>query len=88
MQCLSVTTLAAASSIYKWKSRYHRLLYGVVLDFDSRISLRRLRSGDMAVFASLDDLGRLFSTENTPAALDTARIDIVYEAIATVTSYF
>ena len=40
----------------------------------------------MDVFASLDNLGWLLSTENTPAALDTARIDIVYEAIATATS--
>ena len=41
--------------------------------------MRRLRSGDMAIFASLDNLGRLLLT---PAALDTA---IVYEVISTVT---
>ena len=86
--CLSVTTLAATSFISKWKTRYHSLLYGVFLDFDSRILPRRLRSGDMAVLTSLASLGRLLSTDNTPAALDTARIDIVYEAIATVSSYF
>ena len=56
--------------------------------FDSQILPRRLRSGDMAVFASLANLGRLLSTENVPAALDRARVDIVYEAKATVTSYF
>ena len=82
VQCLSVTTLAAASSISKWKSRYHRLLYGVFLDFDSRISPKRLCSGAMAVFASLDDRGSLLSIEITPAVLDTARVDIVYEALA------
>ena len=42
----------------------------------------------MTVFTSLANLGRLLSTENTQAALHTARIDIVYEAIATITSYF
>ena len=84
--CVSVTTLAATSFTSKWKTRYHRLLYGVFLDLDSRISPRRLSSGDMAVFASLANLGQLLSTENTPEGLDTTRIDIVYKAIATVTS--
>ena len=36
----------------------------------------------MAVFASLDDRGSLLSIEITPAVLDTARIDIIYEALA------
>ena len=36
----------------------------------------------MAVFTSLDDRGSLLSIEITPAVLDTARIDIVYEALA------
>ena len=82
--CLSVTTLAATSFISKQKTRYHRLLYGVFLDFDSRISPKRLRSGAMANFASLDDRGSLLSIEITPVVLDTARIDIVYEALATL----
>ena len=57
---VSVTTLAATSF-----PRYHTLLYGVFLDFDSQISLKRL-----------------LSIEITPAVLDTARIDIEYEALA------
>ena len=40
----------------------------------------------MAFFASLDDHGRLFSIENIPVLLDTARIDIVYEALASNTT--
>ena len=36
----------------------------------------------MAVFASLDDHGSLLLIEIAPAVLDTARIDIVYEALA------
>ena len=36
----------------------------------------------MAVFASLDNRGSLLSIEITPVVLDTARIDIVYEALA------
>ena len=76
--CLSVTTVAATSFISKQKTRYHRFLY---LDFHSRISPERLRSGAMAVFASLDDCGSLLSKEITPVVLDTARIDIVYEAL-------
>ena len=38
----------------------------------------------MAVFASLDDHGRLLSTENTPVVLDTARIALVHEVLATI----
>ena len=67
---------------------YIRPFYNDFLDFNSRISPKRLRSGDMAVFACLDDGGRLLSIENTPAVLDTARSDIVYEALTTVTDYF
>ena len=59
----------------KQKTRCHRLLYGVFLDFDSRISPKRLHSGAMAIFASVDDRGSLLSIEITPAVLDTARID-------------
>ena len=33
----------------------------------------------MAVSASISNRSRLLSIENTPAVLDTARIDIVYE---------
>ena len=36
----------------------------------------------MAVFASLDDRGSLLLIEITPEVLDTAGIDIVYEALA------
>jgi hypothetical protein len=39
------------------------LLCGVLI---TRILPKRLRSGDMAVLASLDDHGQLFWTENTP----------------------
>ena len=42
---------------------------------------KRLRSGDMAVFASLDDRGCLLSTENAPVVLDTARIVLIHEAL-------
>ena len=61
--CLSVTTLAAASFTFKQKIRYHRLLCDVFLDFNSRISPKRLRSGDMAVLACLYDRGRLLLIE-------------------------
>ena len=47
--CLSVTTVAVTSFISKQKTRYHRVLYGVFLDFDSRVSPKRLRSGAMAI---------------------------------------
>ena len=67
--------------IYFPKMRYHRLLYGVFLRIDSQISPKRLRSGAMAVFASLNKCGSLLLTE-TPVVLDTARIDIVCEALA------
>ena len=50
-------------------------------DFDLQISPKRLHSGAMAIFASLDDHGSLLSIEIIPAVLDTARIDIVYEAL-------
>ena len=36
----------------------------------------------MAVFASLNNCGSLLLTEITPVVLDTARIDIVCEALA------
>ena len=49
---------------------------------NSRILQKRLRSGDMAEFDSLDDCGHLLSTENTPVALDTARSVLVHEALA------
>ena len=71
--CLSVVTLAAASFTFKQKIRYHRLLYGVFLDFNSRISPKRLRSVDMAVLTCPYDRGRLLLIENTPTVLDTAR---------------
>ena len=85
--CLSVTTLAATSFTFKQKIRYHRLLYGVFLTFNSRISPIRLRSGDMAVLACLYDCGYLLLIENTPVVLDTTRTDIIREALATVTDY-
>ena len=42
----------------------------------------------MAILACdcLYDRGRLLLIENTPAVLDTARTDIVHEALATVTN--
>ena len=64
-----------------------RLLYGVFLDFNSRISPKRLHSGDMAILACLYDCGDLLLMENTPTVLDTARTDIVHKALATVTNY-
>ena len=82
--CLSVTTLAATSFTFKQKIRYHRILYGVFLDFNSRILPKRLRSGDMAVLACLYNRGHLLLIENTPAVPDTARTDIVHKALATL----
>ena len=55
--CLSVTTLAATAFIHGRKVRHHRLLYDDLLDFDSLISPKRLRSGDMAVLACLYNRG-------------------------------
>ena len=79
--------LAAAVFVRGHKVRHHRLLYDDFLDFDSRISPKRLRSGDMAVLACLYDRGRLLSIENTSAVLDTTRTDIVREVLATATDY-
>ena len=79
--CQSVITLAATSFISKQETRYHRLLYGFFLD-NSRISPKRNRSGEMAIFASLDDRGHILSIEITPAVLDTTKIDVVHEALA------
>ncbi len=55
--CLSVTTLAATSFTFKQKIRYHRLVYGV---FNSPISPKRLRSGDMAVLAFVSTIVAAF----------------------------
>jgi hypothetical protein len=52
------------------------------LDLITQILPKRLRSGDTAVFASLDDRGQLFSTENTPLVLGTATVDFVHVALA------
>ena len=49
--CPFVITLAISPFIYGPKTRYHRLRYDDFLDFDSRISLKRLRSRDMALYA-------------------------------------
>ena len=49
--CLSATTLAATAIGHGPKVRYHRILYDDFLDINSRISLRRLYSRDMALFA-------------------------------------
>ena len=59
------------------KTRYHRLLCGVFLEFNSRISPKRLHLGDMAVFASLNGHGHLLSIVNIPTVLDRAKVDIV-----------
>jgi hypothetical protein len=64
--CLLPLYLLARSLISKHKTRYHRLLCGVLLDLLTWIFPQRLRSGDMAVFTSLDDHGQLFLTEKTP----------------------
>ena len=85
--CLSVTALAATAFVHRRKVRHHRLLYDDFLDLDSRISPKRLRSGDMAVLACLYDRGHLLLIENTPAVLDTIRTDIVREVLATATDY-
>ena len=45
---LFVTTLAVSPFVYR---RYHRLRYDDFLDFDSWISLKRLCSRDMALYA-------------------------------------
>ena len=49
--CHFVTTLAATVIDYGPKVRYHRVLYNDFLDFSSHISLKRLCSRDMALFA-------------------------------------
>ena len=49
--CLFVTTLAVSPFVYGPKTRYHRLCYDDFLDFDSRISLKRLCSRDMSLYA-------------------------------------
>ena len=84
---LSVTMLAATAFVRGCKVKHHRLLYNDFLDFDSRISPKRLCSGDMAVLACLYDRGHLLSIENTPAVLDTIRTDIIREVLATATDY-
>jgi hypothetical protein len=47
--------------------------------FVTRILPKRLRSGDTAVFASLDDHSQLFSMENAPSDLCTATVDFVHD---------
>ena len=49
--CLFVTRLTVSHFVHGPKTRYHRLLYDDVLDFDSHISLKRLCSRDTALFA-------------------------------------
>ena len=51
--CLFVTKLTVSPFVYGPKTGYHnyRLLYDDFLDFDSRISLKRLCSRDMALYA-------------------------------------
>ena len=52
--CVSVCSmLTVPPFIYGPKIRYHRLLYDDFLDFDSRISLKRLCSRDMAFMICL-----------------------------------
>ena len=50
--CLFVTTLTASMFVHGSEIRYNRLLYDDFLDFDSQISLKRLCSRDMTLFAS------------------------------------
>ena len=47
--CHSVTTLVATVIDHGPKVRYHKILYDDFLDFNSRISLRRLCSRDMVL---------------------------------------
>ena len=49
--CLSVTTKSATYLVYTWKTRYHRVLYGVFKDFVVSLSLKTLHSRVMASFA-------------------------------------
>jgi hypothetical protein len=79
---MSVTTISARSFISKHKTSYHRFLCGVSSDLIARIFPKRLRSGDMAIFASLDHRGQLFSTEKTSLVLGTATVNLVHTALA------
>ena len=49
--CLSVTTLAATAFVCLPKLRYHRVIHQDFLDLNTRISLKRIRSRDMALLA-------------------------------------
>jgi hypothetical protein len=75
---MSVTTISARSFISKHKTSYHRLLCGVFFDLITRIFPKRLCSGDIAIFASLDHRGQLFSTEKTSLVLGTATVNLVH----------
>jgi hypothetical protein len=79
----SVATISARLFVSKHKTRYHRLLYGVLLDFAKKASFRRY-----GCFSSLDDRDQLFLTENIPLVLGTATIDFVHVALAILLNYF
>jgi hypothetical protein len=83
-QCvyMTVTTISARAFISKHKTSYHRLLCGVFFDLITRILPKRLCSGDMAIFASWNHHGQLFSTENTSLVLGTATVNLVHIALA------
>ena len=56
--------------IYTLKVRYHRILHELLKSFDSWISLKRLCSRDMALFAYHNDLQhRFLLTEDPPMVL-------------------
>jgi hypothetical protein len=75
---MSVTIISARSFISKHKTSYHRFLCGVFFDLIMRILPKRLRSGDMAIFASLNHRGQLFSTEKKSLVLGTATVNLVH----------
>ena len=72
--CVSVTTLAATSLIFKSNLSYHRLRYDNFLDLDSPLFPKRLCSGDLALFAYHHDAGLFQSTQDTPTVLDTSGV--------------
>jgi hypothetical protein len=66
---MSVTIISARSFISKHKTSYHRFFCGVFFDLITRILPKRLRSGDMAIFAYLHHRCQLFSTEKASLVL-------------------
>ena len=71
-QCMHhrVTVLALHVFVCAISVCYHSSCYIIYLDLVTWILPKGLRSGDMVVFASLDDCGQLLSTESTPVQLE------------------